>query len=221
LREIKTLLFERWQGFSFCDRRVGCAAGLVLAFTAALEIARLVLIYKTSAFHSALQKAPRVFNNRKGIASPQGVFLTISLRNTVAVTSLIIAALAAPSSVYAKRMGSGGRAMPRASASKPPAAPAAAKAPVAPATPPAAVAAPVAAVPAVRGPGMMGTMGAAAVGAVAGTMVGSAFAGGSSADKEAKAKEAKAVAAEKEAQALQLKADEAKRTAEAARATVK
>ena len=50
---------------------------------------------------------------------------------------------------------------------------------------------------------MMGTMGAAAVGAVAGTMAGSAL------------------AAEQEAKDLQLKADEAKRKAEAARATVK
>ena len=57
---------------------------------------------------------------------------------------------------------------------------------------------------------MMGTMGAAAVGAVAGTMAGNALAGSAS-DKDAKAKkEAEAQTAEKEAQELQRKADEAK-----------
>ena len=72
-----------------------------------------------------------------------------------------------------------------------------------------------------RGSGMIGTMGAAAVGAVAGTMAGSALAGGMSSDKDAKAKEAEALTAEKEAKELQLKADETKLKAEAARATVK
>jgi acetyl-CoA decarbonylase/synthase complex subunit delta len=65
----------------------------------------------------------------------------------------------------------------------------------------------------------MGTMGAAAVGAVAGTMAGNALAGVLPADKDAKAKEAEA--AEKEAQELQRKADEAKAKAEAARAAAK
>ena len=65
----------------------------------------------------------------------------------------------------------------------------------------------------------MGTVGAAAVGAVAGTMAGKALAGGLSSDKDAKAKEAEA--AEKEAQELQRKADEAKSKAEAARAAAK
>jgi len=148
-------------------------------------------------------------------------FVTTSLRITAAaVISLTIASLVAPSSAYAKRMGSAGRTTPRIS-QKVPVAPVAPKAPVAPAAP-AAVAAPAAAAaPAARGSGMMGTMGAAAVGAVAGTMAGSALAGGMSTDKEAKAKEAEAVTAEKEAKELQLKADEAKRKAEAARATVK
>lgn len=67
---------------------------------------------------------------------------------------------------------------------------------------------------------MMGTMGAAAVGAVAGTMAGSAIAGRSS-DKETKAKEAEVAAAEKDAQELQRKADEAKRKADTARAAIK
>ena len=152
-------------------------------------------------------------------------FVTTSFRITAAVISLTIASLVAPSAAYAKRMGSAGRTTPRVS-QKAPAAPVAPKVPVA-AAPPAAAAPAAAATsagtpaPAARGSGMMGTMGAAAVGAVAGTVAGSALAGGMSSDKEAKAKEAEAMTAEKEAKELQLKADEAKRKAEAARATVK
>ena len=159
-----------------------------------------------------------------------GNFVTTSYPTLTAVIALTIASLAAPSLSYAKRMGSGGRSMapartmpaprPAPAAPKAPAPPAAAATATPPATPGPAVAPPQAA----RGPGMMGTMGAAAVGAVAGTMAGSALAGGMSSDKdakakeEAKAKEAEALTAEKDAQALQLKADEAKRKAETARA---
>ena len=124
--------------------------------------------------------------------------MTTSFRITAAVISLTIASLVAPSAAYAKRMGSAGRTTPRVS-QKAPAAPVAPKVPVAAAAPPAAAApaaaAPAAAAtpagtpaPAARGSGMMGTMGAAAVGAVAGTVAGSALAGGMSSDKEAKAK---------------------------------
>ena len=147
--------------------------------------------------------------------------MTTSFRITAAaVISLTIASLVAPSAAYAKRMGSAGRTTPRVS-QKAPAAPVAPKAPVAAAAPPAAATPAGTPAPAARGSGMMGTMGAAAVGAVAGTVAGSALAGGMSSDKEVKAKEAETVTAEKEAKELQLKADEAKRKAEAARAMVK
>ena len=156
-----------------------------------------------------------------------GNFVTSSYRTLSVVIALTIASLAAPSLSYAKRMGSGGRSIAPArtmQAPRPaPAVPAAPKTPAPPAaaataTPPAAPGPAVAQPQAARGPGMMGTMGAVAVGAVAGTMAGSALAGGMSSDKEAKAKEAEALTAEKDAQALQLKADEAKRKAETARA---
>src|SRR5256885_16083793 len=70
---------------------------------------------------------------------------------------------------------------------------------------------------------MMGTLGAAAVGAVAGSMAGNALAGAMTPEKDAAAKEAeaKAKAAETEAAELQRKADEAKAKAEAARAAAK
>jgi hypothetical protein len=160
--------------------------------------------------HGALANNPP-----SGLVLTSRNFVTTSLRITAAaVISITIASLVAPSAAYAKRMGSAGRTTPRIS-QKAPAAPVAPRAPAA--TPaPAGTAA-----PAARDSGMMGTMGAAAVGAVAGTMAGSALAGGMSPDKDAKAKEAEAVAAEQEAKDLQLKADEAKRKAEAARATVK
>ncbi len=163
--------------------------------------------------------------------------LNPSFRTSATVITLTIAALAAPSLAHAKRMGGGGRSVAPARIGKAPAAPVApaAKAPATvaapaatPATPaPAAAAstaAPAAAAAPARGPGLMGTMGAAAVGAVAGSMAGNALAGGTASDKDAKAKEAKAKeaeAAEKEAKELQRKADEAKAKAEAARAAAK
>lgn len=146
--------------------------------------------------------------------------MTSISRTAAAVIALSVAAFTLPTAAHAKRMGGGSRNIPPASIGKAPAKPAAPAAPTAPAAPSAAAApAPAAAAaPAARGPGMMGTMGAAAVGAVAGSMVGNAMA---SPNKEVTAKEAEAQAAEKEAQELQRKADEAKAKAEAARAAAK
>lgn len=146
--------------------------------------------------------------------------MTSISRTAAAVIALSVAAFTLPTAAHAKRMGGGSRSIPPASIGKAPAKPAAPAAPTAPAAPSAAAApAPAAAAaPAARGPGMMGTMGAAAVGAVAGSMVGNAMA---SPNKEVTAKEAEAQAAEKEAQELQRKADEAKAKAEAARAAAK
>lgn len=147
-------------------------------------------------------------------------------RTAAAVIALSVAAFTLPTSAHAKRMGGSSRSIAPTSIGKAPAkptapaAPAAPNAPAAPAAPAAAAApAPAAAVaPAARGPGMMGTMGAAAVGAVAGSMVGNAMA---SPNKEVSAKESEAQAAEKEAKELQRKADEAKAKADAARAAAK
>lgn len=146
--------------------------------------------------------------------------MTSISRTAAAVIALSVAAFTLPTAAHAKRMGGGSRSIPPASIGKAPAKPAAPAAPTAPAAPSAAAApAPAAAAaPAARGPGMMGTMGAAAVGAVAGSMVGNAMA---SPNKEVTAKEAEAQAAEKEAQELQRKADAAKAKAEAARAAAK
>ena len=175
-----------------------------------------------------------------------------SFRATASVIALAIASLTVPTLAQAKRMGSGGKSVRPASIGKAPAQPAAPAAPTAskaatpstpaapaapaaptagaaPAAAPAAGAAPAAAAPgaaaapATRGSGMMGTLGAAAVGAVAGSMAGNALAGAMTPEKDAAAKEAeaKAKAAETEAAELQRKADEAKAKAEAARAAAK
>ena len=93
--------------------------------------------------------------------------MTNTYRTTTAVIALTVAALATPTLAHAKRMGgSKSRSIPPASIGKAPSTPAAPVAPKAPAAP-AAAAAPApaptaAAAPAARGPGMMGTMGAAA-----------------------------------------------------------
>lgn len=130
-----------------------------------------------------------------------------SLRTVTAVLTLTIASLTLPSLAHAKRLFGGVKSAPRTSVTQLPA-------------PPVAPVAPVAAAPAARSPGMLGTVGAVAVGAAAGTLAGSAIAGGLSSDKDTQAKEAQALAAEKEAKELQRQADEAKRRADAARAAV-
>ena len=132
----------------------------------------------------------------------------ISWRPATAVLALTIASLAKPSVAQAKRLFGGVKPMPRNSVTKAPTPPAA---PVAPATTVA---------PAKRSPGVLGTVGAVAVGAAAGTMAGTALAGGKSSDEDRQAKEAQALAAEKEAHELQRQADAAKHRAEAAHAAV-
>ena len=141
----------------------------------------------------------------------------ISWRPATAVLALIIASLAMPSAAQAKRLFGGVKPMPRNSvtkAPKPPVAPAAPMAPAATQVPATTVA------PAKRSPGVLGTAGAVAVGAAAGSMAGTALAGGKSSDEDRQAKEAQALAAEKEAHELQRQADAAKHRAEVARAAV-
>lgn len=132
----------------------------------------------------------------------------MSWRPATAVLALTIASLAMPSVAQAKRLFGGVKPMPRNSVTQAPTPPAT---PVAPATTVA---------PAKRSPGVLGTVGAVAVGAAAGTMAGTALAGGLSSEEDRQAKEAQALAAEKEAHELQRQADAAKHRAEAARAAV-
>lgn len=138
----------------------------------------------------------------------------MSWRPATAMLVLTIASLAMPSVAQAKRLFGGVKPMPRNSVTKAPTPPAAPVAPAATQAPATTVA------PAKRSPGVLGTVVAVAVGAAAGTMAGTALAGGLSSEEDRQAKEAQALAAEKEAHELQRQADAAKHRAEAARAAV-